>query len=347
MNKTLKSVLLILAVNFVVLFVLLELFFRFIVPASSPPFKKFYEENKLLAYSNEIKNGTYTKGKTGKAKTRWHVNNKGWVYPVDYKKTDKKLIAVIGDSFVASDQLDYDKYFPYLLRKKIYNQYEVYSFGYPAASLAQYLQISRYVNKYFDPDIMVFNIVGSDMADSLSGVSLTPRFLSIYVNKEGMVTEIAPAEKTRPYLKFLKRILSKSALFRYVYFNLKFNGLVKNYGGGHQRDATLDNKLIEIAADYLIGKIREENPDKRIIFILAPPQNIIYEPEAHNEEFYLLDKIAKKACIKYEIEIIDLALPMQEDYKINKRQFDFGEDLHWNEYGHEFVASLLYDHLQK
>jgi hypothetical protein len=37
-----------------------------------------------------------------------------------------------------------------------------------------------------------------------------------------------------------------------------------------------NKKLIEIATDYIITKIREENPEKRIIFVFDAPRNSIY-----------------------------------------------------------------------
>ncbi len=345
MREKLKYIVFIIIRNAVLLFLILELFFRFVIPASNPPLTEFYEKDKLIAYSTKRKDGIFTAGKTAKVRTRWHINNRGWNYPADYEKTDKKLIAIIGDSFVASNELNCDEYFPYLLRKKAYGKYEVYSFGYPNAQLAQYLQINRYVDKYFNPDIVIFNIVENDIIASIFGLSPESQFLSVSVDKDGGVKEVTP--KTPSSLKLYRRFLHGSALFRYVYFNLKFNGLINGPRKKYSEDSILDNKLIEVTADYLIGKIKQENINKRIIFIIAPSGNVIYGQKAQNKKFYLFDELIKELCVKYNIEVIDLTISMREDYRLNSKKFDFGKDLHWNEYGHEFVASLLYKYLQK
>ena len=92
----------------------------------------------------------------------------GWNYPIDYYPiNDKKLIAVIGDSYIEAFQVDVDKNYPFLLREKLKNDYEVYAFGKSGAPLSQYLHISRYVNRHFDPDILIFNLVHNDFDESI------------------------------------------------------------------------------------------------------------------------------------------------------------------------------------
>ena len=52
-------------------------------------------------------------------------------------------------------------------------------------------------------------------------------------------------------------------------------------------------------------------------------------------------------CSKNNVEYLDLIPLMEEDYRINRRMFNYELDGHWNEYGHEFVARVLYDYLNK
>jgi len=354
MNKKTRYIFWAVIRNAILLFLALELFFRFVIPASNPPRSYFSETDKLRIYSNEIKDGLWTEGKMAEIKWRWHINNKGWNYPVDYEKTGKELIAIIGDSFVASPRIDYDKKYPYLLKKKLGEKYEVYAFGQDGAPLSQYLHLIRYVNKYFNPDTLLFVITEDDLKPSLFEFSSDPEFLTINIDKNGTVKECAPKGynlSATPF-KLYRRFLNRSALFRYVYSNLRLDFLLKKfankYSGNPNRQ--VDNtesrdKLIEAAADYLIGKIKQENTGKRIIFVIAPDKGIIYYPTAENKEFRLFNEMIKKMCVKYNIETIDLILPMQEEYKLTKKQITFDGDMHWNAYGNEFVASLLYEYL--
>lgn len=103
---------------------------------------------------------------------------------------------------------------------------------------------------------------------------------------------------------------------------------------------------IELVVDYTIGKIREENPDKRIIFILdAPRENIYSGINVEKSGSYWLHELMQKVTSKYNVEFINLAPLMEADYQKNGKKFNSEIDWHWNEYGHTFVAETLYNHL--
>ncbi|MFA5336888.1 MAG: SGNH/GDSL hydrolase family protein [Candidatus Omnitrophota bacterium] len=340
--------------NIIFCIFVLELFFRFVIPASNVPMSYFYEKDKMYAYSNKQKDGVNTIGKTAGIKAKWHINKQGWNYPIDYQKTDKKLIAVIGSSHVTALQVDCDKKFPYLLRKKLGKMYEVYGFGHDGAPASQHLWISRYLDKHFNPDIFIYDITNGSLEWSafiLNDVSQC--YLTLTVGEDGKIAEITPKINCafRQYRKS-KGFWRKSAFLRYLYFNLKldayFQNCLENRSKAQSLCKTKSQEIpLEELIEFLFGKIREENPDKRIIFILIPPPEIIYVPDIKNEKFALFRKTINKISGKHNIEIIDLTLPMHEDYKLHKKKFTFDIDLHWNEYGHEFVASLLYQYLQK
>ena len=151
-------------------FLMLELAFRFVIPASTTPFAYFDTAEQILRLDeNGPQSGTHTVGKAAQIRGRWQVNNFGWNSEIDYEmnRREKTRIAVIGDSFIVALHVDVEESMPGLLREKIGDQAEVYSFGTRGAPMSQYLHMSRYVNKNSDPDILVFNIVNNDFDRSL------------------------------------------------------------------------------------------------------------------------------------------------------------------------------------
>jgi hypothetical protein len=313
----------------------------------------FYEKDKMYAYSNKQKDGVNTIGKTAEIKAKWHINKQGWSYPVDYQKTDKKLIAVIGSSHVVALQVDCNKKFPYLLREKLGKKYEVYGLGHEGAPVSQHLWINRYLNKYFNPDIFIYDITKQSLEWSTFALKHESKcYLTISVGQDGKLIENIPSPiYSFQQYRINKRLWRKSAFLRYLFFNLKLNTCWKNFSGKQtgQNLYTMkpQEKLLETITKFLFSKIRQENPSKRIIFIIIPPESIIYAPEVKDEGFHSFTEMIQAISKKHNIEIIDLTSPMQEDYKLHRKKFTFDIDSHWNEYGHEFVASLLYDYLQK
>jgi len=351
-NKT-KYIFFVVIRNGILLFLILELFFRFVIPASNPPRSYFYELDKIYAYSNKQKDGINTIGKTAGIKAKWHINKQGWNYPVDYQKTDKKLIAVVGSSHVTALQVNCDKKFPYLLREKLGKNYEVYGLGHEGAPVSQHLWITRYLNKYFDPDILIYDITNPSFEWSTFTLKRESQcYLTVGIGKDGRFVENPPKSNySLQQDKIYKGLWRKSAFLRYLFFNLKFDAYYQKFLEKYSENQNLyriepQEKSLKTLAEFLFAKIRQENKGKRIIFIIIPPEDIIYNPEVNNERFYFFREMIKTISVKYDIEIIDLTSPMQEDYKINKKKFTFDIDFHWNEYGHEFVASLLYKYLQ-
>lgn len=357
--KTLKNIIFISLPTLILIFFILELFFRFIIIASDPPRSHYYENDKIYAYDSKRNDGTYSDGKFTQIKTHWHINNFGWNNPINYVAgKDSGLIAVIGDSYIEAFQVDVDKNYPSLLRKKVYPENEVYSFGVSGAPLSQYLHMSRYVKKYFNPDILIFNIIHNDFDESISEFNPSKKyFLQLsYNDSTKSFTEKEPqADFSRAqYRPFWQTLIYKSAFVRYLYLNLKVNNISKKYNNNQSFEANKDvdelkerETIIKKSTEYIVGKIRNENFEKRIIFIFDAPRNAIYSNTLAKSNVYFLNNMMKEICKNNNIEYIDLTEPMKNDFQLNKKKFNSEIDEHWNEYGHEFVAQYLYNYLQK
>ena len=212
--------------------------------------------------------------------------------------------------------------------------------------------MSRYVNKNFKPDILIFNIVHNDFDESLFNISQKKNFLQLFYNYEtDQFTETVPA-----FYKSTIRFGRKSALIRYLYINLKANDIEFIRSAIHKQrfEANVDvtniedsKNLIYKATDYLIQTILQENSDKRVIFVMDAPRGSIYSGSLEESHVLWMNKMMRDICQKYGSEFLDLTEPMLRDYTVNKHPFNSEADWHWNEYGHKFVADIVHDYLQQ
>lgn len=356
--KTLKNILLVTFPTIVFIFLVLELASMLFFPgAQSPKGGLWDEENKINKFSQEYgATGLFTIGNLSQQKAKWRINNEGWNSPVDYyskKKEGVKRIAVIGDSYVEAFQVDIEKSFPYVLADLMGEHYEAYSFGTSGAPLSQYLNFARYVEKVFSPEIYIFTLVHNDFDESVNGLAYKPMYLSIKV-ENNTFKEVQPVQLERTFKKIpLSSILKKSSFMRFLYSNLKVKKIfIKNR---KDEDKTEMNVLIEdvlrnresikLVATYLLETIKSELKGKEIIFIMDAPRWNIYKGELEKARTTELNAMAAELCNGLNLPFIDLTPYMLANFQINGKRYETDYDGHWNEYGHEFVANVLYKYL--
>lgn len=355
--KTFKNIVFVTLPTILIVMLFLEVCFRTVIPANNPPTWFFDEEEKILCLSNTQKEGVYSIGRFAEIRAKWNINNMHWNYPVDYYPVvEKKLITVIGDSYIEALQVDVDKNYPYLLREKLQTEYEVYAFGKGGAPLSQYLHMSRYINKHFDPDILIINVVHNDFDRSIYDLYQHRAWLQVSVHDDDSITETIPQP---PYFdqrtRRLKRVVYKSALFRYLYDNLEIyrlkDKLINKTADAFEANIEVQevkkhDDLIFKATNYVVKTIAKENRDKRIIFVFDAPRFAIYDNVLQRSEVLWLHVMMETICADHHVEYLDLTSFMEEDFRTKKMKFNSDLDGHWNEYGHKFVAGILYEYLK-
>jgi hypothetical protein len=352
--KTIKGIFIITLPTVILILVILELFFRIVIPACNPPLTVFDYDNGLTHYSTEKPQGLYTIGKFAQIRSKWKINNDGWNYPIDYKETrgEQPLIAVIGDSFIEAFQVSSGKNYPYLLREKLSPENEVYAFGLGGIPLSQYYNVNRYVNNKFNPEIVIINLTHTDFEESFSKYFHRPGIWQIAM-LDSVYTLVPPDLKNiSPTNTFWKKALYGSATFRYLHRNLYIFQLFKQ--GRNAGDVEANVKIVtdvtkqsEIfqGMDFLVEKIKLENEGRRVILIFDASRGVIYDGTLDMSKVKWMYDMVSLLSSKYDMEYIDLTLPMQQDYAKNRQRFNSELDNHWNEYGHEFIANLLYEYL--
>jgi lysophospholipase L1-like esterase len=355
--KSIKNFFSVTLPTLLVLLLIMEAFFRWVIPASNPPMGFFHQDEHLYTFSNKNKSGLNTIGKFAKIRAKWNINNMNWNAPYDYlpKKESTKLVAVIGDSFIEALQVDVGKSYPFLLREKLKKDgFEVYAFGKSGSPFSQYLHISRYVNKHFNPDILIVNLVHNDFNESVRELfPVRKDFLQLSLKDSTSIVETIPvADSSTAQFKPLKGLLYQSALFRYIYLNLQINknrsaqATAKNVEGNIPvNELVVQKETILKAADYIAGTIKKENASKRIIFVMDAPRESIYNNTLGKSNITWINQMMKTLCEKHGIEFVDLTNPLEEDFKMKKQKFNFDIDGHWNEYGHQLISDILYNQI--
>ena len=352
MKKFILNFLLLTVPSIIIILLLFELVFRFVIPAANKPDLYFDQKEQLIHFNNSTNTtGLYTAGKFAQQKGRWSVNNYGWNSPVNYqpKKDGKLRIAVIGDSFIEALMVDNTKTYPSLLAKVSPRPWEVYAFGISGAPLSQYLHMSRYVAKTFDPDVLVINIVYNDFDESLSDFKDKYYFKKLDVGANNSVKETTPM----PYkLTFDKKLIKRSALMRYFYINLQLRYTLdelfkdkstKNVNANVSVDPIYAQRdKINVAVNYMFNKFRTENPGKKIVLVMDGPRFDIYDNKLSTSNVLFLNQMVARSAAANHLDFIDLTNVFASDFKKNHKRFNSNFDSHWDEYGHKLVADTLY-----
>ena len=354
MKQLLKNTVLVTIPALIVLFLLLELVFRYIAVAPDPPRQVMDRENNIMRFDTRGKrDGVFTAGRFGQQKGRWHVNNNGWLSGIDYlSKTErhKPLIAVIGDSYVEAVQVDHDKSFVALLRNALQDTFDVYSFGLSETALSGYLHLARYVDRVFEPDVLIFNLCYNDFDESIRELHFDPNFLQVSV-RGTTVVEIPPIPRT--YNK-LKRFMFHSATMRYVYylapnFFHKLNWNASRSEGNNENiaaDEVQQNRaVIYRATKYVIETICRENSDRKVYFIMSAPRSDIYRGSLGTSTVRWLNETAADSIKDLPCVLIDQTEYFKNDYLKNGKRFESPYDAHWNEYGHYVTFKQLLEAL--
>jgi len=319
---------------------LLELSFRIYPPAAEQPYYFFDEQESIMKFDTGRKrDGLYTFGSLAEIRGRWHVNANGWLNENDYaSRPNKPVIAVIGDSYVEALQVDYRNTMSSQLSRKLGGSYEVYSFGLSGANLSQYLLMSRYVQRNFNPKIMIFNIIDGDIPGSLLAAGNKPGYLYFSIGSEGVKEVPLPYHASR-----LKSSFRKSALLRYLILNKGIlDGPTSPPAQGVRTDLSGDDAdKSRIIVDYAFSRIRQENPDCTVFLILDPPRKDLYRGES-NAGYLASRKLLAESSSRYGFHLVDMLPVMSRLYQKNRQKFNFEINDHWNDYGHQVVAEQIY-----
>lgn len=353
-----KKILFISIPSILLAILLLELSARFFLKTSDSPDVYFdqFLGNRYLPNQT----GSYIKGKKQEIYAKYTINNDGWNYAADYKNDkDKNIyrIAVVGDSFIEALQVNNDRSYPYILQKLLKSQnqnVQVYSFGHSGANFLHYFYMTDYVQRNYNPDLIIVNLVLNDFDESLYGLNRKDNW-SLKPYYQDFV-EVIPQKASN--LNF-KRTIRKSALARFLTLNLDlvntspilnklFYAETKNYKDTTQiREQFSNEQFLQSMINYTIAKYENSFGNSKIIFVIDGNRQTLYKGlDPKLEQNYKINLSIKKASEKFNIKVIDLTDMFKNDWDEKHKMFNWEIDDHWNEYGHQLVAEYVYQQVK-
>jgi hypothetical protein len=354
-GAALRNLLLVSVPTVAILVVLLELFFRFVIPASEVPARFFDPGERLVRFDTSgRRSGLFTRGRFAELRARWRINDEGWNSDIEYEEASggaaaRRLIAIIGDSYVNSFQVDPEENLAAVLRRLLGGSYEVYRFGMPGAPLSHYLHMSRYVVRHFDPQVLVFVLVHNDFHQSLRELDPMPSYLQLD-GSSGDFVEVPPT----PPATSGPPVWMHSAIMRYLTITLQSyvlaggvppwreNGFVANVA---VRDLERNRGLIERATRFLLERIRAENRDRTVVFVMDAPRLDLYRGELQASAVIWMNRMVERECRAIGIPFVDLTDRFSRVFREQGVRFESAVDAHWNEVGHREAARAIADKL--
>ena len=343
------------------LLILLELVvFRFILLAPDQPQVAFV--NAVIKYKPHQKG---INRQRSEAKAEFRINANGWNSRHEryqLERSQKHRIAVVGDSYVHADLVDFDQSLAESLEARFGSAHcEVYRFGINGAPLSQYLHMIRNEVVVYDPDVIVVVIVHNDFSESYKykpGV-YTSSFLKLNIENEVVTGEYEPKRYER---KWWSPIRERSAIWRYFAYRqgVRFGPLRDLILGKRRevyqaniplRSVDANRRNNELVADYVFSRIHEITRKRGIelLLVMEGDRRSIYAgidgPDLYEKGVLSLNRTAKTAADTQDIHFIDLHPVFEQDYAAYGRELNLKSDWHWNTYAHEIVANTIYDYL--
>jgi len=333
---------------------LLEILFR-ILPTSDSP--KLQDVNQIYPKSHYIKNNyfNFSVGSFFQIKAEKKTNNYGYFNEKNYIKNSQPIL-VIGDSYVVGMQVDNDKVFHNILNEKLKDQ-SVYSIGVISDSLPQYLFNTLWALDDFEPKILIYSIANNDYQNSFKEYGMFPG--KHYFNYENQNSDL---QLINYKTSRLKKIMRSSALIRYLIINIRVHVLYHNllkilpikkkYNLLYGQEMIFSekfkkNKIIsdgKLAIDIFLSELDKIFILKKIpiIIIVDAIRPQIYESEnLKNTASYILNNYMIKKSLESQFIVINLNKIFTDNYKKNRKKFEFKIDMHWNDFANQIVADEL------
>ena len=290
-----------------------------------------------------------------------HSNNYGYINDQDYDpKSDKPLIAVIGDSYVEAVMVPYAETLHGRMAEGLKKDWRVYSFGASGAPLSQYLAFAKLARDEFKPQKLIVVIIGNDFDESLMRYKSNGGFHYFKETKDGDLT----LERVDYTPSFLGKVVRHSALLRYLLGNVQILARVQQFMAASKVDSTKEKKFAgqtDASTNPLRLKLSKQATMEFLKLLPeysgVKPENILLVADTIRPDIYVeggFEKVSEtyvaqmrnfilEQASKQGYQTLDTTEAFVNDFKKNNKKFEYPKDGHWSGYGHKIV----YDTIQK
>ncbi len=333
---------------FVLALVVIEIIFRLPLPAADMP--KGYQDPEFMIVLHDTtgtRSGLHTMGRFCRPAFRWNINNFGANSAENFRSAEAKqrpCIAAIGNSYLQGLYSDVDEHLSASLQTLLSNEVAVYNLGTSGISLSQAILVATFARHHFSPDMLIIQVNHSSLRNSVRDLGFLPYSAQFRSTDTGWVLgEPSPFRVSRK-----KRLLRRSALVRYLFYNanVNFGGGIVQEAGQNPAPAKDPDRLAHEEAmkrevlRLTLSTLQEENPGIPILVLLDTDRRQIYE--TGGQVCPLQDSpIYSEICAVMGVHFIDLSERMAREYRSNGLRFEFDDNYHWNPYGVSIVADEI------
>ena len=286
------------------------------------------------------------------------INNAGFLHDQDYDSNGSApIFAVMGDSFVASIHFPFEETLMKRLSEEAKNAGgNIYSFCMTGAPASQYLIWAKHAQDNYNVQSAIFVFSADDIHDSLLKHGRLARYHQFAEGENGeLYLHLAREYKG---ISPLRTILHKSALYRYLQYNVNlfelWNLIAKK------------RSTPKLNPDASEGEERVRNMERTVDAFLQmaptysglPPENILFVVDANRGKLFkglkqTKNRQALEDCLasirpyfiskarEQGFEMIDMEPIFIEDYQKHGRNFEEPTDWHWNGYGHQVASEAI------
>lgn len=313
------------------------------------------EKNDVFRFTPN-RTATWSEGWDFKMVNKVHVNNDGFPNRQDYDSSAKSpLLAIIGDSYIEAGIVPFDETVQARLGKRA-REGRVYSFAASGAGLSQYLVWARYARDKYKPSAYVFSIISNDFSESLFHREHSPGMHHFERLQDGK----AVLRRVDYTPGLLRRVGRQSALFMYLFTNVKVQRLVNldvQRFLGKEDKRWVANIAAQAPEDVLtdykwaVDRFFEFLPvytgvaSDCITLVMDGFRPNMYEPdglkEVQGSVWAQMRDYVRQQALAHGVNVIDMHEVFTERFARERKRFEFPTDSHWNGEGHRAVADAI------
>ncbi|MDJ0896496.1 MAG: hypothetical protein QNJ92_15225 [Alphaproteobacteria bacterium] len=285
---------------------------------------------------------------------RIRVNNAGYVNTQDYVRQDSPLLAVVGDSYVEAAMVPYEDTLYGRAAATALDVGRVYSFAASGAPLSQYVVWAREAKAEWGANALVVVVIANDFDESLVEYKSAPGFHHYERDANGVLTLRRHDYSPNP----LREVVRRSALFRYLVFNLqaleRLKLLVREIGASPAQaqefvgntPAAASEKRLQDARDAIAAFLRDLvavagwTPSD-VLFLVDGIRYPDPSPEVAASYFVKMREHFIAASRQQGFGVIDLDHAFFARHRADQSRFEFPTDAHWNAIAHGVAADAL------
>lgn len=290
---------------------------------------------------------------------RIRVNNAGYVNQQDYVRDNRPMLAIVGDSYVEAAMVKPEETVHGRTAKAAGASRRVYSFGASGAPLSQYVMWAREAKQQWAANALVIVVIANDFDESLAEYKSAPGFHYYHRGEDGRLG--LRRQDYQP--SAIRRILRKSALFRYLALNLhaleRLKRLVKSIVPPAMAQATaVPQTYVGNTSAHAGPKRLEDSRDAVDAFLRDlqsmggwKPSNVLFlvdgirYPTENSgiaaSYFARMRAHFMSASRQQGFGVIDLDPHFFARHRADGSRFEFPTDGHWNGLAHGIAAEAL------